>query len=56
MYCISEELHKVKPPKCNIAKPLKQAIRALRNDDSIVTLPADKGKATVVLDKTEYIR
>lgn len=31
-----------------------EAVSTLRNDESIVILPADKGKSTVVMDRTEY--
>ena len=30
------------------------ALRRLRNDKDIVILPADKGRVTVVMDKTDY--
>ena len=33
----------------------KQALKDLQNDDHIVLLPADKGRVTVVMNKTEYI-
>ncbi|BHF73733.1 hypothetical protein SprV_0401681600 [Sparganum proliferum] len=34
----------------------QDALKKLRADTSIVVLPADKGRSTVVLDKTDYIR
>ena len=38
----------------NVTKEERSAIRDLSNDDSIMILPADKGRVTVVMDKTEY--
>ncbi|BHF83737.1 hypothetical protein SprV_0902688300 [Sparganum proliferum] len=32
-----------------------KAIRELKSDEEIVIVPADKGRATVVLDKSEYV-
>ena len=32
-----------------------KTIRTLREDTDIVILPADKGNATVVMDRTEYV-
>ena len=31
-----------------------RAVKRLRNEKSIVILPADKGNATVVMDRTDY--
>lgn len=42
------------PPKSNLSKCERKAQQELRKDDSIIILPADKGRATVVLDKAEY--
>ena len=33
---------------------LLRALSSLRKDDSIVILPADKGNATVVMDREDY--
>ena len=38
----------------NLTKDERQALKRLRNDDDIVILPADKGRVTVVMDKTDY--
>ena len=38
----------------NLTAPEKRAIRALRNDSSIVILRADKGNVTVVLNREDY--
>ena len=43
-----------KVPKSNISKAEKTALQSLKQEDSIMILPADKGGATVVMDKTEY--
>ncbi|XP_014676727.1 PREDICTED: uncharacterized protein LOC106816618 [Priapulus caudatus] len=43
-----------KPPKPNITKEEKSAIFKLKREPSIMILPADKGKATVVVDKDDY--
>ena len=32
------------------------AIKQLRDDDSILVLPADKGRSTVIMDRSEYER
>ena len=41
-------------PDKNLTKDEQQALKRLTNDDNIVILPADKGRVTVVLDKTDY--
>ena len=43
-----------KVPKSNISKAVKTALRSLKQEDSITKVPADKGRAKVVMDKTEY--
>ena len=40
--------------KWNVSKEEQSALRSLRNNDSVVVLPADKGNATVVMSKSEY--
>ncbi|KAM7314345.1 uncharacterized protein ISCGN_004129 [Ixodes scapularis] len=40
----------------NISSGEHRALRSLKEDDAIVVLPADKGNATVVLDKSSYVR
>ena len=47
-------LKKVKPPKPNLSVPETKALRELRNNDSIMMLPTDNGRATVVMNKTDY--
>ena len=43
-----------KPPKSNITKEERDALSELRKDNKITILPADKGRATVVLDAGKY--
>jgi hypothetical protein len=43
-----------KPIKSNITGAEYKALMSLSKDNKIVILPADKGRATVLLDKTEY--
>ena len=47
-------LTSAKPPKPNLTYSQRAALRDLRNDNSIVILPADKGNATVVMDRSTY--
>lgn len=49
-------LKRAKPPTTNVTSAESKAIRDLQRDDTIMILPADKGKATVVMDKIEYER
>ncbi|XP_071801298.1 uncharacterized protein [Asterias amurensis] len=51
---INEVLRKAKPAKSNLSKVEQAALRELRRDESIHILPADKGNATVIMDRTEY--
>ena len=41
-------------PDNNLTKDEQQALKRLKNDNDIVMLPADKGRVTVVMDKTDY--
>ena len=43
-----------KPPRSNISKPERSAIESLKKDKRIQILPADKGRATVVIDNSDY--
>ena len=53
--CVSEALSKARPPSRDLDKRMHRAIRDLRRDTDIVILPADKGNATVVMDRTDYM-
>ena len=48
-----KHLRKSKPQKPNISKTERQAIKSLQDDNNIIILPADKGNATVVMDRVE---
>ncbi|BHF70447.1 hypothetical protein SprV_0301349800 [Sparganum proliferum] len=43
-------------PRLVIPRAQQDALRALKADKSIVTLQADKGRSTVILDKAEYLQ
>ena len=49
---VRQALEKSKPPKPNISKTDRQALKSLQDDNNIIILPADKGNATV--DRVEY--
>ena len=50
---IVDILNQSKPPINNMSREIK-ATKDLSRDTSIVILPADKGKSTVVLNSSEY--
>ena len=41
-------------PDNNLTKDKQQALKRLKNNNNIVILPADKGRVTVVMYKTDY--
>ena len=47
-------LRNAKPPKSNITREDRQALKSLSKADDVLILPADKGRCTVVLDKAQY--
>ena len=47
-------LKSAKPPPSNITKDERQAIKQLQKESFIMVLGADKGRATVVMEKSEY--
>ena len=47
-------LQQAEPPKPNITKEQQDALKSLKQDKSIMVLPADKGRASVVLDADTY--
>ena len=51
---VRQALEKSKPPKPNISKTERQALKLLQDDNSIIIFPADKGNTTVVMDRVEY--
>ena len=48
-------LQNSKSPKPNMSKDEIKALNSLKNNKDIVILPADKGKAVVVIDKVDYV-
>ncbi|XP_072014899.1 uncharacterized protein [Amphiura filiformis] len=44
-----------KLPRSNISTEQREAIVALNQDPDILVLPADKGRCTVVIDKSDYV-
>ena len=51
---VRQALEKSKPPKPNISETERQVLKSLQDDNNIIILPADKGNATVVMDRVEY--
>ena len=49
-----QTLEKSKPSKPNISKTERLALKSLKEDNSTIILPADKGNATVIMDRVEY--
>ena len=47
-------LQQAEPPKPNIAKEMQEALKNLKQDDSIMIPPVDKGRASVVLNTDTY--
>jgi AraC-like DNA-binding protein len=43
-------------PKCNLTPREWAAIKALKADQSIIIIPADKGNKTIILDKDVYLQ
>ena len=52
---VSDALRTARPPQSNLDKGMKKALKDLKKDEEIVILPADKGNATVVMDRSEYL-
>ena len=44
-----------KPSTPNITRAEREALANLKKDDNIIILPADKGRATVIMDKENYV-
>ena len=53
---IAGHLSKARPLPTNLHPKEKKAIQTLRKADSIVIAPADKGNATVVMNRSDYDR
>ena len=52
---VSLTLQNSQPPKGNLSKDERKALKELQSDPSVVTLPADKGRSTVILDREDYL-
>jgi hypothetical protein len=58
---VIHELHKIqskikyRPPRSNLSPRDWKIINALKSDDSIIIIPADKGNKTIILDKQVYL-
>ena len=52
---VSLTLQSSKPPKDNLSKDEHKALKEVQSDTSIVILPADKGKSTVILNREDYL-
>ena len=51
---MSDFLRKAKPAKPNLSKGELSALQDIRRDSSIHILTADKGNATVIMDRSQY--
>ena len=51
---VSRVIQSSATPQCNLPGHLRKAVRDLKRDNTIVVLPADKGNATVVMNRDEY--
>ena len=53
---IGGALQNAKPPKPNLSRRHYCALMDLHKDEDIIIVPADKGRATVILSREEYIQ
>ncbi|KAL9963888.1 hypothetical protein ACROYT_G027442 [Oculina patagonica] len=47
-------LQQTEPPEPNISKEIREALKSLKEDESIMVLPEDIGRANVVMDADTY--
>ena len=47
-------LRNAKPPRSNISREERKALVDLKKEESVLILPADKGKATVIMEVFDY--
>ena len=47
-------LQQAEPPEPNITKEMRDVLKNLKEDESIMVLPTDKGRASVVMDTDTY--
>ena len=52
---LSPIICKANPPERNITRKQSTSLKCLQQNENITILPADKGRATVILDKEDYI-
>ena len=52
---VSLTLKNSKPPTDNLSKDERKALTELQSDTSVVILPADKGRSTVILNRKDYL-
>ena len=52
---VNFRLQNPKPPKDNLSKDERKALKELQSDTSIVILAADKGRSTVILNHEDYL-
>ena len=52
---ISLTLKKSKPPNDNLPEDERKALKELQSDRSIVILPADKSRSTVIVNREDYL-
>ena len=53
---ISLTLQNAKPPKVKLSEDERKALKELQSDTSIVILPADKGRSTVILNREDNLK
>ena len=53
---VSLTLQNAKIPKDNLSKQERISLTKLKKDETVMILPADKGRTTVILDKDDYIK
>ena len=51
---VTSTLQSASSPNSNLTRDEQKALKRLKTDENIVTLPADKGRVTVVMEKTDY--
>ena len=52
---VSLTIQNSKPPKDNLSKDERKALKELQSDKSIVILLADKGRSNVILNREDYL-
>ena len=52
---VSLTLQNSKPPKDNLSKDERKALKELQSDTSFIILPADKGRSTFILNREDYL-